>query len=192
MSAGLRCTFGGAIMLVLCVGCDEKPRQNRKDFSNTNEISIALGDADKEYQTGLQHLFFEKDGLTTPADLDGVQCRCLRLEQGEVGYLYFTIDPTFKKRPVRNVLITAEYFDEKPGVLGIEYDASKSKNDSNRAYKGLAHIAQLTGSKQWRTVTFEIHDATFKNSQNSHSDFRLCMKPPQICVRRVTVTRLKR
>jgi len=191
MTARRNCIFGGAIMLILFSGCDQQLRQNRQDFSKTNVISIALGDTEKEYQTGLRHLFFEKDGLTTPADLDGLQCRCLRLEEAEVGYMYFAIDPTFKKRAVRKVVITAECFDEKPGLIGIQYDASKSKSDLNRAYTGVAHFAQLTGSKEWRTVAFEINDATFRNSQNSRSDFRLCVTPPQICVRQVTVMRPK-
>jgi len=176
-------------MVAFSCGCEPKARVNSKDFSASNSVGIVFGEIEKEYGTGLDHISFERDGLTATNEVNDSPCRCLHLEEGDVGYFYFVIDSSFKSRSIRNVIIEAEYLDTTPGTLGIEYDASKSRKDARRAYTGLPHIVQLSGSKQWRTVAFQIEDATFRNAQNSHSDFRLWVKPPDLCIRRVTVTR---
>jgi hypothetical protein len=47
----------------------------------------------------------------------------------------------------------------------------------------------FTSSKTWETATFHVRGATFNNSQNGGSDFRFSVNPPELYVRRVTVTR---
>ena len=41
----------------------------------------------------------------------------------------------------------------------------------------------------WSVATFHVTNAVFTNSQRDGADFRLEVVPPQIHVRRVTVTR---
>jgi hypothetical protein len=41
----------------------------------------------------------------------------------------------------------------------------------------------------WAATTFEITNAIFRNSQNGGADFRPEVVPPELFVRRVTVTR---
>ena len=47
----------------------------------------------------------------------------------------------------------------------------------------------LRESNQWQTVTFDVTDGVFMNSQNGGADFRFELSPPEIYVRRVTVAR---
>jgi len=49
----------------------------------------------------------------------------------------------------------------------------------------------LDGSKEWKKASFHIRDGAFENSENGHSDFRIEVVPPDINIRRVTVTREK-
>jgi len=177
-----------AIALLLA-SCGEKPRSNAKDFSKSNSVSAVLGDPAKENGNGLQHIYFEEDGRTTPAKVGDVHCRSLKLEGTNYGYFYFMIDPSFKRRNVKNVRIEVEYLDEKPGVLGLQFDATGSKKINEPAYTEVDRQVHLTGSRIWQTATFQVHGATFKNRQNSRSDFRFCANPPELYVRHVTVSR---
>ena len=176
-------------LLSLCPGCERKPRAHPLDFSASNTVSIALGDPRTEYGTGLDHIYFENDGLTTTTNLDGVACRYLKLDSGEFGYFYFAINRTFKKANARNVRIDVEYLDPNRGSMVLHYDSSDSKGVENPAYAEAKPKILLHGSKSWHTATFHVENATFKNAQNSHSDFRLCVSPPELFVRRVTITR---
>jgi hypothetical protein len=176
---------------VLFVGCKQQPRPRSLDFSSSNKVAVVLGDATTEYGTGLQHLYFENDGLTTATELETVPCRHLKLDSGEFGFFYFVIDPTFKKVPVRHARIEVEYYDLKPGTLTLEYDASETKTNANPnpRYTEARPKVLLHGTKAWQTATFYVEDATFKNAQNSGADFRLSISPPELYVRRVTVIR---
>jgi hypothetical protein len=179
------------LVLVLCAGCGQKPLAKGKDFSNASSVSILLGEKDKDFGDGLQHAYWEKDGLTTPAVVDGLACRYLKVEEFDPGYLYFILDATFKKRSVKKVKIEVEYFDEEPGLLGIQYDARGFRKLPERAYTPLDQTVQLAGSRMWQTATFHIRNATFKNGQNSGADFRFSVSPPELYVRRVAVTRVR-
>jgi hypothetical protein len=148
-----------------------------------------LGITEDERGTGLQHVYFQDDGLTDATALDGVPCRQLNLKGRNSGYLYFIIDPTFKSRGTRDVTIEFDYFDEKAGVLGIEIDASETQQIPNAAYANVRQLVHMNGSKEWKTAKFDVHDATFKNRQNSKCDFRIWVTPPEVRVRSVTVTR---
>jgi|ERR1043166_1935264 hypothetical protein len=177
------------LVLALSLGCGSKPRPKLLDFSSSNSVSIELGESQTEYGTGLDHIYFENDGLTAPQTLEGIPCRYLKLSSGEFGYFYFAIDRTFKKKFARNVRIDVEYFDLTPGILTLHYDASKSRKLPNPAYAEAPQRVLLHGSRSWQTATFHIENASFKNAQNSRSDFRLCITPPELYVRRVAVTR---
>lgn len=182
--------------LLVCVGaifisCNKQPRPRTLDFASSNRVSIALGDAATEYSGGLQHIYFENDGLTTSTELETVPCRFLKLASGEIGFFYFVIDPTFKTVPLRHARVEVEYYDLKPGTFSLEYDASETKTNANPnpRYSEARPKVLLHGTKTWQTATFYVEDATFKNAQNSSSDFRLCVSPPELYVRKVTVVR---
>jgi len=123
-------------------------------------VSIVLGEPSTEYGTGLQHIYFENDGLTTVTVLDDVACRHLKLDSGEFGYFYFTLDPTFKKVPLRHARIEVEYYDLKPGTLTLHFDASETKTNSNPRYTEATPKVALHGTATWQIATFYVENAT--------------------------------
>jgi len=185
----------GALFLIILItsllGCGKKPPAAYKDFSRTNTVGVILGEVEREYDHGLQHLYHEKDGFTQPTTVRKLLCRSLNLTNYNVGYFYFKIDPTFKKRRLSKVKIEVEYFDDGEGQLGLQYDAATSRKDTRKAYTHSRDSVELTPSRSWQTYAFEVTDPTFKNSQNSGADFRVYVSPPKLCVRSVTVTRIR-
>jgi hypothetical protein len=170
------------------------------DFSTSNVVSTLLG---KEgFDDGVVHLANERDGRTSVEDLDGVTCRYLnrRFEDRTHGYLYFALHPDFKCDELKAAWIEIEYFLPSPAFLRLQYDAMEG--NVHRQYKGVmaregematlgasARFTRVSGSNAWQIATFHIKDGAFMNSQNGGADFRLEVIPPEIYVRRVTVTR---
>lgn len=170
------------------------------DFFATNTVTVELGREGRD--DGLKHLDRVNDGRTTIEDLNGIPCRYLnRMPEGRThGYLYFAIHPDFKERPLKAARIEVEYFVTNGCFLRLQYDAIDG--DITKPYKGLpAHggttvkngtssgMTRVQGSNAWQKATFYVADGAFKNSQSGRADFRLEVIPPEIYVRRVTVTR---
>ncbi len=184
----------GPLAPVLVQGQAEE--EELRDYSKTNSVILSLVDAsrrDNRWVHGLSHAFWEKDGRTTLMDVAGVPCRNLSLsEEGRAkGYFYFALNPSFKEQDVTRVRIDVEYYDGfegQAGVLGLQYDASASADGFGVSSKQMLPNVPLNGSGQWLKATFHIRDGTFQNAQNSRSDFRLVASPPELSVRRVTVT----
>jgi len=164
-----------------------------KDFSQSNSVSLLLAEEDQE--SGLKHNHKEKDGLTTIVKVADVPCRYLnQKERGRAeAFLYFALDPSFKAGDARNVKIEVEYFDvvfdDPPTSISLQYDATSVPKTTSAAYRRVNQSVLLRGANEWRTATFRVRGATFANSQNGSSDFRICARPPELYVRRVTVTR---
>ena len=178
-----------SLAVVLIGGCSQKSHSKRADFARSNTASVALGKPDREHGNGLEHVYWEQDGLTTVTNLDGVFCRHLQLEGAEIGYVYFIIDPEFKRHHIQRVKIEVEYFDGHRGEMGLQFDASHSRRVGSSAYTESGQIVPLRGSQRWQTSQFYVQDATFRNSENSRSDFRFWVRPPDLYLRSVTVTR---
>jgi hypothetical protein len=159
-----------------------------KDFSKSDSVSIRLGQ--RESGNGITHLDKVPDGQTAIVTIDGSRGRYLKLIGNRTTlYFYFSIDPRFKQRDVSAVRIDVEYFDPSGGVLGVHYDPQVRSARLDPAYKEANWPVVLSGSQRWRTATFRIRDAGFKNSQNAAADFRIWAKTQEIYIRRVTVTR---
>jgi hypothetical protein len=178
-------------LLACLIGCGNPLPVAFRDFSETNTVGVILGEVEREYDHGLQHLYHEKDGFTQPATVRNQSCRSLNLTNFNPGYFYFKIDPTFKKRKLGKVKIEVEYFDDGEGEFGLQYDAANSPKDLRKAYTYSRESVALTLSRSWQTHAFEVTDATFKNNQNSGADFRVYVSPPELCVRSVTVTQVR-
>ena len=159
------------------------------DFSKADEVHIALGEEEQEHAAGLRHLDFVSDGLTIQTNLNNVPCRHLKIPRGSVGYFYFNIAPTFKNRNLGALAMEVEYFDDKPGTLAVEFDATPSPEARKMAYVNAGQTVRFRGSHSWRVAKFQIRKATFRNAQNSGADFRLCVFPPDLYVRRVSLRR---
>jgi hypothetical protein len=164
-----------------------------KDFSNANAVSVVLGE--QEAGQGVIHMATERDGLTEIATLSGKRCRKFNLPPATDGagrprgYFYFALDPSFKQADARSVKVEVEYFSESKAFLGLQYDANASPRSLRTFYTRTGPAICLDGAKLWETATFHIRDGAFENSQNGGADFRLEVRPPELGVRRVTVTR---
>src|ERR1043166_5837554 len=103
-----------------------------RNFSKSSSVTLFLTEAKRgAAREGLAHAFWERDGRTESASVNGVECRSLSLANPEAakGYFYFTLDPSFKEQDVSRVRIDVEYFDGfngQAGVFGLQYDATGS------------------------------------------------------------------
>lgn len=168
------------------------------NFSSTNVVTLLLGE--ESSQDGLKHLSSESDGRTTIENIDGVACRLLNRTNKFNGFLYFTIHGSFKQEPLKSAKIEFEFQVERPVLIRFQYDGVQDQLP--KPYKGAipegmaavqlstAKFVRVFPSNTWQTISFHATDAQFMNSQNGGADFRLEVTPPQIFVRRVTVTRL--
>ncbi len=170
------------------------------DFATSNSVSIRLGQERPE--DGLWHLHQVSDGRTTIVGLDGVRCRYLNLtrENRTHGYLYFAIDPTFKRDGLPAACIEVEYFAQQPAYFRLQYDAIEGAR--HQPFKaGVSsggdivtwgpgnQTTRIWASNVWQTAAFHVRDGAFLNSQNDGADFRFEVTPAELHVRRVTVTR---
>lgn len=168
------------------------------DFSKSNSVFLVLAEAERGTgleKHGLEHAFWEKDGRTTVEDVQGVAGRRLKFKEDEraKAYFYFVVHPSFKTEGPMNVKIEVDYFDGfegEAGVFGLHYDGMK-EGLGQFAYKQFLPNVVLKGSGKWLKASFHVKDAMFRESQNGHSDFRLWASPPELCVSRVTITRMK-
>jgi hypothetical protein len=171
-----------------------------RDYSASNVVSLLVGQEGPD--EGLAHLDRERDGPTTMETLDGVPCRYLnrKPERKGNGFLYFTIHPDFKRDELKAAQIEIEYFTSTPVLLRLQYDGMEG--ETPKRYRsvlaeggevadlgGRIRFTRVRGSNAWQTATFHATDGVFLNSQNGGADFRLEIMPPEIYVRRVTVTR---
>ena len=156
------------------------------DYSRTNAVSIRM--EDESPQDGLRHLALEGDGRTTVTNLNGVICRQMKREGRPNGYLYFTINPSFKSAGLTNARCEVEYYSPVRATCRLQYDAVES--DTHQPYKyASSAIIRAVPTNLWKTVTFRLLNGVFMNSQNGGADFRLEAIPPDIYVRRVTLLR---
>jgi hypothetical protein len=171
----------------------DQPTAPERDLSLSNSVSIVFGEQDEE--NGLQHRSREKDGLTRRVRVGDEPCRYLNFKDTTrtEAYFYFAIDPGFKAGGLKNARIDVEYFDivfdNKPSSISIHFDATGVRQGSRPAYTSASGNVVLRGTEQWTNATFNVRNASFQNSQNGQSDFRICVRPPELYVRKVTVTR---
>ncbi len=170
----------------------------KTDYSKTNSVTIVM--AEESPEGGLRHLSAEADGRTTLTNLDGVPCRHLNRVGRSSGFFYFTVSPTFKSAGLSNALCEVEYLCPTRGYFRLQYDGIEF--EAHRPYKtsnapegdpvrlgGNNDHTRMPAANSWEVATFRITDAVFANSQNGGADFRLEFLPPNVFVRRVTLTR---
>jgi hypothetical protein len=87
-----------------------------------------------------------------------------------------------------NAVVEVEYWDGKPGLLGVEFDGADHTAPARGAYSRTRKI-ELKGDQTWKTASFKLLKARFANSQNEGADFRLVAETPEFGVRKVTVRR---
>lgn len=171
------------------------------DFSTSNRVSIQLGE--EQLTDGLRHLADESDGRTRIETRNGAVCRYLNrvADNKPFGFLYFTLAPSFKRDRLKHARVDVEYLALRPGYFRLQFDGMEG--DTRRKYQSVlpvdaqsalfgprAMYARIPTVGTWAAATFHITNAVFQNGQNGDADFRLDVAvPPEIYVRRVTVTR---
>ena len=153
------------------------------------EVSLVIGEpADK----GLRLRPPEGDGLHEIVAVGGRECvRALPNPFGPGRYLYFDLPDGFmEKAPSDRVEVEVTYYDEGTGAWAIEYDSTDFASSVREgAFRG-GGSANLTDTKTWKTVKFELKDCNFANRCNG-GDFRLSIPTRTLCVVEVTVRKLK-
>lgn len=150
---------------------------------------IQLGQPEREYGGGLEHVDWEADGRTRPAQLAGQVCRQLQLRDRPVGYFYFRVAPRFKQGPLHPLQVHALYWDGAPGRLWVEYDGRRPGEPEQAAYRRGHPVVGLSGDKAWKEALFVLPQATLRNSQNGGADFRLATDAAELGVAEVTLRR---
>ena len=172
-----------------------------KLFSTTNRVSVVLGQ-EKPEEDGLRHLANAGRSRTSIQVLDGVPCRYLnRVTEGRYcGSLYFAISPSFKREGLENARVEIEYLAKPNSSFRLQFDGMDG--DTHRMYLPVlaqgapvtrigtgADYGAIPTSGVWSVATFHLTNAVFLNSQRDGADFRLEVVPPEIHLRRVTLTR---
>jgi hypothetical protein len=153
------------------------------------EISIQLGTANSE--NGIRLNEAPKDASAEVANIGGVDCRVVRRTKPSPAYMYFSIDPSFKKPALVDALVTVEYFDQVRGEFRLNYDALDIPSDKPSPYKSAEDKVLCLGSQQWKKAHFLAVNARFQGSQHDGSDFRIDLyRMPELYVRRVTIQHL--
>lgn len=172
-------------------------------YGQTNQVSIVLGRDETELAGGIRHIP-DVSGRTTMELMDGVPCRYLnRVQEGRMlGSIYFTLSPGFKQNGSMNARVEIEYLAKKDTSIRLQFDGMDG--DVHRMYQPVlpegapvfrfgngADYGLVRTPGVWSVATFQVTNAVFQNSQREGADFRLEVVPPEIHVRRVTVTRMR-
>jgi hypothetical protein len=75
------------------------------------------------------------------------------------------------------------------GEMRKPYKSTTPINADEVAFGATARFVLAPATNEWQTARFRVTDGAFMNSQNGGADFRFEVTPPEIFVRRVTVTR---
>lgn len=152
-------------------------------YKSAKSVSIILGAVNKE--NGLRQLEND-DGITTAASVAGKPGRILQLANRSGGYIYFTIDDSFKASIAKSAVIELDYFDAAPGTIALEFDGSDPGAPFSGAYSRSPDTTKLNGTREWKRARFTLDKPRFANSQNRGADFRLVL-PPGVTIGLVTL-----
>ncbi|MBI3964953.1 MAG: DUF5010 domain-containing protein, partial [Chloroflexi bacterium] len=119
------------------------------------------------------------DGITTESTQGGTAT----IQLSSQGYAYFDVDDQFVGQ-TNNFLVTVTYFDKGYGKLWIEYDSNASlaaDTTAQQYWKSFGfssafqpnNVVWLTNTNTYKTYTFTLANASFKNRQGNVADFRL-------------------
>ncbi|HON07380.1 MAG TPA: hypothetical protein PLW02_04670, partial [Verrucomicrobiota bacterium] len=129
------------------------------------------------------------DGKTISVNINGKEGRAIKRVPGFGSYIYFIVDDSFKFADEMDLSVEVEYYDDAPGVLGLEYDGSDPNAPFNGAYTRSPETIKLTGDKTIKKATFTLPQAKLVNGQNRSADFRLVVNAPSFTVIQVIIKR---
>lgn len=156
------------------------------DYSGAASVKITLGETNTP-----QGLWQDEipQGLTTTGVWGGAEGRRPRSTA-----MFFSVhDGLLLHRPAR-VRVTVRYFDAEPSSAGADwftvvYDSTRGPNSLPEPSE--IATAYLSGSRTWKTHTWELGDVLFANRQAGANDFHL-ESSVGLAVSEVTVTPVNR
>lgn len=140
------------------------------NISNGLELGPSTGDG---------HYIFVKNN-----DGSAVQTASIHEDGLVTSYLYFRVDDDFYFGSGTPITINIEYLDEDYGPLVLEYDATGGGEAAYRA----VYPAMRQNTKEWKTATYNLADASFTNRQNLDADFRLSSYRTALTIRKVSIS----
>lgn len=169
-------------------GCSRKEPAKPIDYSTTNEVSIVLGEVNRNF--GLRQAKVDHDGTTTPDTIGGLNCHFAKAGAWNSGYIYFVVDPSFKATNCHKVKLSVQYFDAANGYFEIQYDANDPSAPGAGSYTVCPKKIPLEGKQEWDVEDFVLEDVRFDNSQNGNADFRIHFKTKKFYLSDIIITRL--
>lgn len=102
-------------------------------------------------------------------------------------YIYFSVSD-FMNICGMPIEVTIDYFDEGYGSLAVEYDRAgvEPEHPCSECYVPQT-VTPLNNTKTWKSVTFNISDATFNNNQKWGTDLRITAYDTPIFLRSVSI-----
>ncbi|MBU3913891.1 MAG: hypothetical protein KKE50_07425, partial [Nanoarchaeota archaeon] len=137
---------------------------------------------DKLIETGLIMLPGSKtgEGLVEMVNAGGRRAAGIRPGGADYGrYYYFKLPDWIKEGSEYDIAV--EYFDGGKGKIICSYDAKEY------SCKGCDQPIELTGSGEWKVVSWHVNDALFNGRGNGGSDFRLGSAPDGFALGAVAV-----
>ena len=132
------------------------------------------------------------DGLSVSSGGDGANVAevvagspCRRISGTKSLYLYVQADAARVTPGDHDVYVVVEYFDDKPQIARLEYDAAPVVRERNSLYTAAEDIILLGGSGEWQRAMVHLPHARLGHGQNFSADFRLM--GAGIAVRRLEV-----
>ncbi len=120
----------------------------------------------------------QPDGCSVETAYGGRQCRQTDVDGGST-YFYFDVD---EMTPPETLFVSVDFFDRR-GVVSLDFDAGEGAS----AYRQAPESYPQQGTRRWRTETFTLRAAQFKNRQNGGNDFRIHADGP-LAVARVSLS----
>jgi hypothetical protein len=161
-----------------------KPTTTPGKYRNARLADIRLG---SQTQSAGLRLLVAEDGTTTPVVAGNSPA--IKPASRKSRFIYFAADDSFKWSDSMRAKLQVEYFDTGHGSLGVEFDGSDRNAPFGGAYTWGGKLVQMTGDHRWKTAEFDLAGARFLNSENAQADFRIDVRDPEICVRRVALVR---
>ena len=131
-------------------------------------------------------------GLSVPTGGDGANVAdvaggspCRRVQGANAHYLYLKADAARVAPGDYDTYVVVEYFDDKPQIGRVVYDAAPVVQEKNTFYTAANDLLLLIGSGQWRRAVLHLPHARFGHGQNGGADLRLCGQA--LAVRRIEI-----
>jgi hypothetical protein len=127
------------------------------------------------------------DGITELTKRGGSTCRrAADFKPGVPCYMYFGVSENLPT--AGTVYVSVRYFDEGTDPFEMQYDSMDPVGGLAAAYKRTPQVKR-GNTQTWKTYTFALSDARFKDAQNGLADLRIASIGSGLSVAWLTVSK---